>query len=171
MSNEIEKITDNVTAASSDRRPSRAWAWVLVAAVILALTIAVLNMTQKNKESYEYHFNVQRDTVEQAVVGLQEVSIIYRWTPVGGLFPKIILHGIAMVDGADVKYGQFVFVTDKDPVPTIVDPTRSKDGHYWVTLRDLPEGRIVTCRFMAVTKDGRKIYSDSYVFNTNREAE
>lgn len=168
MSEEMEKLTDTAGTSVPDRRPSRAWVWVLVAVVILALTVAVLNMTQKNKESFEYHFNVQRDTVEQAVVGLQEVSIVYRWTPVGGMFPKITLHGIAMVDGADVRYGQFVYVTDKDPVPTIVDPTRSKDGHYWVTLRDMPEGRIVTCRFMAVTKDGRKVYSDSYVFNTKR---
>lgn len=171
MTNEIEKHIDNAPAPAPKRRPSRAWAWVLLAAVLLAMVVGVLNVTQQHKESYEYHFDVPKDTLEQAVVGLQEVTITYRWTPIGGMFPKITLHGIAKVDGTDVQYGQFVFVTDRDSVPTIVDPTRRKDGHYWVTLRDIPEGRIVTCRFMVTTKDRRKISSDAYVFNTNREAE
>ncbi|MBO4488084.1 MAG: hypothetical protein J5741_00310 [Bacteroidales bacterium] len=171
MGEDIDKSTVSTNAPAPARKPSRAWLWVLLAAVVVALILGVLRISQQRKETYEYHFTVQTDTLNKAAVGLEEIIITHRWTPMGGLFPKVVLHGVAKVDGADVKYGQFVFMTDKDPVPTIVDPTRRKEGHYWVTLRDIPEGRIVNCRFVVMTKDGRKISSDPYIFNTKRETE
>ncbi|MBR4135912.1 MAG: hypothetical protein IKU03_05850 [Bacteroidales bacterium] len=169
MNEDVEKVDKLVGINTPSRRhPVSAWRWILLAVLLLALVIALMQITQQRKETYEYHFNISEDTVERAKVGLEDVSIVHRWTPMGGILPKITLHGVAEVEGTTVRYVQFVYKTDQEREWNVADPTRHKGSSYGLVLRDIPKDRILACMVVAVTKDGRKITSEPYAFHTKR---
>ncbi|MCR4964652.1 MAG: hypothetical protein K6A41_03240 [Bacteroidales bacterium] len=168
MSEEIQKVPREPKANGSSRRPTSIWRWIILVACILLLVVGILHVTQQRKETYEYHFTVQKDTANLAEVGIEEINITHRWTPMGGLYPKITIRGLAKVDGTDIRYAQFVYKTDKEREWNVADANRHNGDHYTLILRDIPEGRILACMLIAVTKDGRKITSEPYAFHTKR---
>lgn len=172
MEQEIEKIPEEPVKAGAGRRKGHhVGRWLLALALLVLAVVSILSISQRSKETYEYQFVVAPDTVSQATVGLENISVTHRWTFLGGLCPKIVLCAVADVPGTKVRYGQFVFKDEDDREWNYADATRHRGHHYWLTLRDIPEGKVVGCMFVAVTQDGRKLKSELYAFSTQKMSE
>ncbi len=159
------EVEQNVKTPRTRRR------WPVLLAVVLIVFVLgwILHVSQQRKEQYIYYFQMPQNEQLAVNVGIADITVTHRWSPVGGVYPKVELHAKTEIDNDEVRYLQFVYRADNDREWNASDPTRRKKDDYWLVLRDIPNNRILSCYVLVVTQSGQKYVSETYVFNTMKE--